>query len=195
MKKNVILMLACTLLLSSCVYWGMYHFSDNDRVWLSPYDEGDTILFKSITNDMDTIIIKGKYIKDTYWPFMENEARDIMEAYGYIDMNLYHHAQLYEAGMGAAITKERTNKLRITLTFGYTRLDTRYSKLVIGTTEIGSIIYSDVCVVKGRKRQYCPEGEFRVRYFIWSKSKGLLQYKYLNGDVYTFYKKIPYKKD
>ena len=36
---------------------------------------------------------------------------------------------------------------------------------------------------------------FNTEYFIWSKSKGLLQYKYLNGDVYTFYKKIPYKKD
>ena len=35
---------------------------------------------------------------------------------------------------------------------------------------------------------------FNTVYFIWSKSKGLLQYKYLNGDVYTFYKKLPYKK-
>jgi hypothetical protein len=32
-------------------------------------------------------------------------------------------------------------------------------------------------------------------YFIYSKSKGLLQYKYLNGEVYTFYKKIPRKKN
>ena len=52
MKKKVILMLACTLLLSSCVYWGMYHFSDNDRVWLSPYDEGDTLWWQpDITTD------------------------------------------------------------------------------------------------------------------------------------------------
>lgn len=87
MKKNVILMLACTLLLSSCVYWGMYHFSDNDRVWLSPYDEGDTILFKSVTNEMDTLIVNEKYVKDTYWPFMENEARNVMEAYGFLDID------------------------------------------------------------------------------------------------------------
>ena len=33
-----------------------------------------------------------------------------------------------------------------------------------------------------------------TKYFIWSKSKGLVEYKYQNGDVYTFYKKIPRKK-
>ena len=33
-----------------------------------------------------------------------------------------------------------------------------------------------------------------TEYVYWSKSKGLLQYKYLNGEVYTFYKKLPYRQ-
>ena len=88
--KKICIFLLCTFLMTSCVYWGMYHFSDDDLVWLSPYDEGDTILFRSETDEMDTLIVNEKYVKDTYWPFMENEARNVMEAYGFLDIDVIH---------------------------------------------------------------------------------------------------------
>ena len=47
MKKNYCLLLISAFLMTSCVYWGMYHFNTSDRAWLSPYELGDTILFKS----------------------------------------------------------------------------------------------------------------------------------------------------
>ena len=60
--------------------------------------------------------------------------------------------------------------------------------------KIGKSVYNDAIRIDGSNSQNFSEEKIANEYFIWSKSKGLLQYKYLNGEVYTFYKKIPRKK-
>ena len=166
--KKICIFLLCTFLMTSCVYWGMYHFSDDDLVWLSPYDEGDTILFRSETDEMDTLIVNEKYVKDTYWPFMENEARNVMEAYGFLDIDVIHQMQLTRSSV--SITKKDGDELAVLIAFAH-----RVQECDKG-------------------KDFSSPNDIKSEYFIWSKSKGLLQYKYLNGDVYTFYKKIPRKK-
>ena len=192
MKKNVVLMLACTLLLSSCIYWGMYHFSNDDRVWLSPYDEGDTILFKSVTNEMDTLIVNEKYVKDTYWPFMENEARNVMKAYGFLDMDIWHKSQPFHFGL--SITKEKSDGLSVSLPLARIRGFSWESEIKMEEKQIGHESYKDVFVCTEKDARFFLRKEPGFQYYLWSKSKGLLQYKYLNGEVYTFYKKIPCKR-
>ena len=54
--------------------------------------------------------------------------------------------------------------------------------------------YDDVIIIDDSNSQIRVKSPYNCEYFIWSKSKGLLQYKYLNGEVYTFYKKLPNKK-
>ena len=55
-------------------------------------------------------------------------------------------------------------------------------------------VYTDVIKISDSNSSSYSVERIANEYFIWSKSKGLLQYKYLNGEVYTFYKKIPRKK-
>ena len=163
----------------------MYHFDDEDRVWLSAYDEGDTILFKSaITGEMDTMIVKEKYIKDTYNPFMENEAHNIMQAYGYLDLDFSHHGEPVNCGM--SIESER-GILKVFLAFAGRIVEKSESKLGMGRTTIGGVTYTDACVCYGRRAELA---EVKVKYFVWSKSKGLIQYRYRDEGVYTFYKKL-----
>ena len=188
--KKICIFLLCAFLMTSCVYWGMYHFSDDDLVWLSPYDEGDTILFRSETDEMDTLIVNEKYVKDTYWPFMENEARNVMEAYGFLDIDVIHQMQLTRSSV--SITKKDGDSLAVLIAFVHRVQECEQSELRMEKIEIDGVFYSDACLCKGK--DFSSPNDIKSEYFIWSKSKGLLQYKYLNGDVYTFYKKIPRKK-
>ena len=188
--KKICIFLLCTFLMTSCVYWGMYHFSDDDLVWLSPYDEGDTILFRSETDEMDTLIVNEKYVKDIYWPFMENEARNVMEAYGFLDIDVIHQMQLTRSSV--SITKKDGDELAVLIAFAHRVQECEQSELRMEEMEIDGVFYSDACLCKGK--DFSSPNDIKSEYFIWSKSKGLLQYKYLNGEVYTFYKKIPRKK-
>ena len=55
--------------------------------------------------------------------------------------------------------------------------------------------YDDAIVVNSSNSDINDSGKsLNNEYFIYSKSKGLLEYKYLNGEVYTLYKKLPYKR-
>ena len=142
--KKICIFLLCTFLMTSCVYWGMYHFSDDDLVWLSPYDEGDTILFRSETDEMDTLIVNEKYVKDTYWPFMENEARNVMEAYGFLDIDLWHDSQSFFSGI--SITKVKEGGLRVSLPFTRIKKVPLESELKMQQKQIGEKKYTDVFV-------------------------------------------------
>ena len=192
MKKGIHILLTLTLF-TSCIYWGMYHFSDDDLVWLSPYDEGDTILFKSITNEMDTLIVNEKYVKDTYWPFMENEARNVMKAYGFLDMDIWHKSQPFHFGL--SITKEKSDGLSVSLPLAHIRGFAWESEIEMGEKQIGHKSYKDVFVCTEKDSRFLLQKEPGFQYYLWSKSKGLLEYKYLNGEVYTFYKKIAQKRE
>ena len=151
MKKILIAILG-TFLLTSCIYTAMYHFSNSDLEWLSPYEQGDTILFRSETNAMDTLVVNEKYIKDTYWPFI----------------------------------------LAVLIAFAHRVQECEQSELRMEEMEIDGVFYSDACLCKGK--DFSSPNDIKSEYFIWSKSKGLLQYKYLDGEVYTFYKKLPYRQ-
>ena len=178
MNKIGSIFLMCMFFLTSCVYWGMYHFSDDDLVWLSPYDEG--------------LIVNEKYVKDTYWPFMENEARNVMEAYGFLDIDLWHDSQSFFSGI--SITKVKGGGLRVSLPFTRIKKVPLESELKMQQKQIGEKKYTDVFVCTRTDSIFYSKNSPPVQFYLWSKSKGLLQYKYLNGDVYTFYKKIPRKK-
>ena len=190
--KKICIFLLCTFLMTSCVYWGMYHFSNDDLVWLSPYDEGDTILFRSETDEMDTLIVNEKYVKDTYWPFMENEARNVMEAYGFLDIDLWHDSQSFFSGI--SITKVKEGGLRVSLPFTRIKKVPLESELKMQQKQIGEKKYTDVFVCTRTDSIFYSKNSPPVQFYLWSKSKGLLEYKYQNGEVYTFYKKLPYKR-
>lgn len=48
MKKNIFIITVVILVMDSCIYVDMNHFNRDDKEWLSPYNEGDTVLFSSL---------------------------------------------------------------------------------------------------------------------------------------------------
>ena len=93
------------------------------------------------------------------------------------------------------IVKEDSLKMSIAI-----RLYRRHMSLIdekelqLCSQVIEGIQYDDLIKVDDSNSELYTKEPFNTEYFIWSKSKGLVEYKYLNGDVYTFYKKIPRKK-
>lgn len=192
MKKVPFILMICTLLVSSCFYLRMYHFCEGDLEWMSPYEQGDTILFKS-HEQIDTMIVQEKSIYDSYWPLMKDESSSTMNATGVLSNKILHNGDSVTNSF--SITKRENNRLRIGLFFEYKGMFCDVpSGITFCKVKVNGIVLEDAILVddtvsseKVKKQQSCE-------YFIWSKSKGLIQYKYLNGDTYTFYKKLLYKK-
>jgi hypothetical protein len=167
----------------------VFLFSKKDLEWLAPYRNGDVVLYTSATG-MDTMIVSrnlyntpgllGLYCFSNF--YAEGE---------YIN-TIYHSGRRIDCEL--IIVKESDDYVNLMIDF-----DKRFSadELQVGDTStvvVKGHVYDDAITINDGNSSIAQETGTNCEYFIWSKSKGLLEYKYLNGEVYTFYKKIPYKK-
>ncbi len=59
--------------------------------------------------------------------------------------------------------------------------------------EVGDSVYHDCIIVDSLNNHvtYNYNSNLNCDYFVWSKSKGLIQYKYKSGETYSLYKILP----
>ena len=188
MRKEFI-SLVCALSLTSCFYEAMYHISEKDKKWIEPYCQDDTILFRS-GDDMDTMTIVEKGVADRIIPLVESEASSIFYGTASIDFTLKHKGRVIYPGW-LIVVKESDNILSLS-----TRIDNRQFKVTdtrhikYSAKQIGRTVFKDIIHVDSTNSELYSYEESTPRSFSWSKSKGLLQYVYPNGETYTFYKRI-----
>ena len=191
-KKVIIWTLLAIVFLHPFVYWKFSHLTKDDLTWMEPYEEWDTVLFSS-PSGMDTLVVREKPLHNSFWPFRENEGSSEYVANGSIKYIIRHDGESVEGSL--LIIKEHDGRLSLVFRLHWRRQamedaqNVRYCSI-----KIGKSVYDDAIRIDGSNSQNFSEEKITNEYFIWSKSKGLLQYKYLNGEVYTFYKKIPRKK-
>lgn len=187
-------------------YRVMYHFDDKDLKWMSPYEEGDTILFRS-GEDIDTMIVELKKNNDTHCPIVENENFDYsFSAIGELKANVYHNevSQFLEL----RIVKYGSDNLHVVCEFaerkGLFVTKRRYVEpnyyvmLTFYRANVNDVLYEDLIILDDRNSEIYNSSNpdtYYVDYFYWSKSKGLVKYKYKDtdsdkGGTYTFYKKL-----
>ena len=162
----------------SCTYKSVHLLDENDYEWLEAYDDGDTILFES-NDGIDTMIV-ARIIHNTPSSIGINCFSGFY-ANGMFDNQILHKGLRYKCGLIVHRILQ----------------DSTYNKLSPKDFEIyekEGVVYDDAFVIGNRYSSVADNFEEVTKYFIWSKSKGLVEYKYQNGDVYTFYKKIPRKK-
>ena len=190
MKKTIFILL--TLLLSSCFYEAMYFLTDKDLEWMAPYEQGDTILFLS-SNGIDTMTIDEitLYNDDNTW--RENEGTSTFMGNSSFKYTIRHHDELVDGDF--CVFKEDSMRLSLYLNLRRRRRIIYDEKeLQLCCRSIEGEIYDDIIDVDDSNSELYTREELNTEYFIWSKSKGLLEYKYLNGEVYMFYKKLQYKR-
>lgn len=190
--KKILYTIFGTFLLTSCLYDAMYFLTDEDLEWMEPYEQGDTVLFQS-SGGIDTMTIDKFMLYNDDNPWRENEGTSIFMGNSSFKYTIRHSKELIEGKF--LILKEDSFKMSIALRLRRRHLPLRDEKeLQLCSQVIEGIQYDDLIIVDDSNSELYTKAPFNTEYFIWSKSKGLLQYKYLNGDVYTFYKKLPYKK-
>ena len=198
MKKLVVLLFGVSLLVSCNLT--NYLMSDDDLVWMSPYEFGDTVLYKS-SSGVDSLVITEKYISNDY----EFVAHSIgpTESHGtaWYEGKMCHYGDslkvLFQAQKGNDSTlcflicfSERTCwKYRL---YPDSNLDTMW---------VNGIEYDDFACIDSVDMNWPKHpirSPYNIKRMLWSKSKGLILYEYLptdstQGDVYTYNKKLPYK--
>ena len=176
------------LIYKMSTWHAVFLFSKKDLEWLAPYRNGDVVLYTSATG-MDTMIVSrnlyntpgllGLYCFSNF--YAEGE---------YIN-TIYHNGRRIDCEF--IMVKEPKEHVDMTMVF-----DKRFSvdeQLQVGDTSsvvVEGCVYDDVIILNDGNSSVIEDTETNCEYLYWSKSKGLLQYKYQNGEVYTFYKKLPY---
>ena len=191
MKRWLYILLTITLF-TSCLYDAMYFLTDKDLEWMASYEQGDTVLFLS-SNEIDTMTIDEITLYNDDNPWRENEGTSTFMGNSSFKYTIRHHNELVDGDF--CVLKEDSMRLSLYLNLRRRRRIVYDEKeLQLCSQVIEGIQYDDLIIVDDSNSELYTKEPFNTEYFIWSKSKGLLQYKYLNGDVYTFYKKIPRKK-
>ena len=191
MRKEFISLL-CALSLTSCFYKAMYHISEKDKKWIEPYCQDDTILFR-FGDDMDTMTIVGKGVADRIIPLVESEASSIFYGTASLHFTLKHRGCVSDPSFLIAI-KENSNTLSFRIRINKRQFevsDTRHVKY--SAKQMGRTFFKDIIHVDSTNSELFSYDEYTPRSFSWSKSKGLIQYVYPNGDTYTFYKRITHE--
>ena len=197
MKKLVVLFIGVSLL-ASCIFVN-YLLSDDDLVWVSPYEYGDTILYR-YENYVDSLVITDKHIHNDYEFFAHSIGPTEHRGTAVVEGEMCHNGILLDIFLLIQKTDDVT--LRTNIWFSsrsYTEfLKTDIDPLV--AKKINGIMYKDIVFIDNVDLEWGRRiRPYNVKKIYWSKSKGLIQYEYLptdstQGAIYTYYKKLPYKQ-
>ena len=194
MRKALVIILVSALLLSplmSCTYNAVFLLSEEDLEWFEPYQDGDVVLFSAADGRVDTMIVTRNI----------HNTPGILGFYYFSNfygggkfINTMHHDN-YSFEYYLLIRSVSQDSTSIAMCF-----NRRFSsdELQVGdTTEVivKGHVYHDALMIDDGNSHISPDDRvvgINCEYFIWSKSKGLLEYKYQDGEVYTLYKRVTF---
>ena len=191
MKKKIFIyiVLPYLLFLSTSLVWHVTHMDKSDLMWISHYDVGNCEFFISQYGNIDALVVKKKDIWNSYKPFNNSIGYHDYIAGGYVDYIIYHKHDTITGSW--VITKEFQSRP----VYAYFSLDDRFNKdsglgnfYITPTTQsalINKTIVKDCFVANDKNSQLKVPQNYHVKGFVWSKSKGFLQYSFLNGEVFT----------
>ena len=185
----LVLLLPC-----SCLYKKMYHLQEGDDLWIEAYDEGDSVLFlASDSNDVDTVIIAEKIYHEKNDPRALVGVSDEFHANVGFFMDMIHKGN-YDGGNYMIFWRANDSVGGVCFNICWNNhVFGNQKDICFKTDTIAGCRYDDIIKICN-ERKCATAGYYFFEFFLWSKSKGLMRYKYIDGDTYTLYKKIPAKK-
>ena len=191
--RKISAILYSLMFLTSCTYSAMYHLSENDKIWVNMYSKDDVFLFHYGKNT-DTLLIDQKNIKDRKSPFMQSEASDIYNGTGSLYFTIKHNGTTILCRL--VIVKKDIDVLSISLRVGERKYSSpNANNIILSSLSIEGSDFFDVIFIDDNNSEILLANEWTPQSFVWSKSKGLLQYKYQTGETYSFYKKLTNKTE
>ena len=195
MMKKLSLLLLILITLISCEYGSVQLLDEDDLAWMEAYENGDTVLFAS-TEGMDTMFVSRIINNNRHPPFGIYCFTDHYGNAIYKD-TIVHHQEKIEQSF--SIRPTYNNKLQLNFIFHkrfcIERLQLpKVKKVKLQDFEVGDSVYHDCIIIDSLYSHITRDSDLNCDYFVWSKSKGLIQYKYQNGETYSIYKILPNKK-
>lgn len=186
MKKRYWIILLVVFLLPVCVYHKITHMNSEELDWVRVYNEGDSLFFSSNTNDIDTAIVTSIEIYNSLSPFNTNpNANSVYEAIAYLNYVIIHDNVSME-GWTCICKREQDQPIEQSFTlcdrYAFELKFEGFKETVIRGTKFNDCIILDDRNSHYGKNQPTVCG---ISGMVWSKSKGLLQYSFENGDIYT----------
>ena len=188
----------CSIFVPMIEYSEVTHMDDEDLRWIEKYEVGDCIHFysDSDSNKKDLLIVYSKYIDNS-------EHRSVFFDDKYADASmwyaLFHRNHLLRGNL--KITKENRFPVLIDLSLHNQNANLcdqqvlstddyaakNYHLLQLKDTIISGIEYHDCLIIDETNSWQLETSEpsDEIQSFIWSKSKGLIQYTMKTGEVFT----------
>ena len=190
--KKLSLSLLILITLISCDYNSVHLLDEDDLAWMEAYENGDTVLFAS-TEGMDTMFV-SRIINNNRHPrlgiycFTDHTGNALYE-----DTIVHRQEKISQSFLMVCTYNDKT---QIAIDFNKRFWDYHLlPKVKLKDVEVGDSVYHDCIIVDSLNSHVSLMSDLNCDYFVWSKSKGLIQYKYLNGETYSIYKKLPNKKE
>ena len=199
MKYIVYIIFSITIFssLQSCglPYCKKTQFDKNDLERKSAYEINDTVLFTS-TSDVDTFIVTSKTINNPQNTFIFDleqgwawlEGNNTYYATASLEYKLYHSKDTF-SGVLMVLKKIAEEKSPlISFSFGGWYSDDMTTDS-LANYQLNNHILDD-CIIINHSNAHKGKHQKTINldYFICSKSKGLIEYKLKNGDVYKRHK-------
>lgn len=199
MKYIVYIIFSITIFssLQSCglPYCKKTQFDKNDLEWMSAYEINDTVLFTS-TSDVDTFIVTSKTINNPRNTFIFDleqggswlEGNNEYKANADYEFKLYHNGSIYRCAF--LISKESSDlNAFYRISFAGNYIPSYLKNFRFNEFNINDKIYSDCIYLKSTLfHPALHQSVLNIDYLIWSKSKGLIEYKLKNGNIYKLHK-------
>ena len=190
-KSVIITLVMCSFV--SCTYNSVTLLSEKDLEWMDVYNDCDTVLLSSTSRCIDTMIVSRTL--DNSPSILGVHCFSDFCGHGRYEYSIFHNGHKFDGLF--VVRMDYDKSAYFLMNWGYRYLHDEEIILHPSdttTVNVAGKVYSDVLMINDTVSSNVYEDENNCEYFIWSKSKGLLEYKYQNGEVYTFYKKLPYKK-
>lgn len=193
LKKTLLyIILALLLLRSTALVWHVTHMNKSDLIWMSHYQTGSCEYFISQHGNIDALMVREKDVWNTYRLFGYSIGDHDYIAGGDINYTIYHKNDTIDGYLG--ISKEIQSEPIFTFfnlgdlfcknAFEYSTIFGFIPKLQYA--RINDFVFPDCLIADESNSEYWQGPiKYGVTGFVWSRSKGLLQYSFLGGEVFT----------
>jgi hypothetical protein len=192
MMKKLSLLLLILITLISCEYGSVQLLDEDDLAWMEAYENGDTVLFAS-TEGMDTMFVSRTIHNNSH---LTVGLHCFSDYYGnaLFDNTIIHHQEKISQSFLMVCTYN--DKTQIAIDFNNRFWDYHLlPKVKLKDVEVGDSVYHDCIIVDSLNSHVIRNSDLNCDFLVWSKSKGLVQYKYQNGETYSLYKILPNKRE
>ena len=192
--KKLSLLLLILITLISCDYNSVHLLDEDDLAWMEAYENGDTVLFAS-TEGMDTMFVSKNIDNNPYsclgiYCFSDYYGHAI-----YKDTIVHHQEKISQSFY---MVRELDDKTHLSLIFNNRLCNARLCdarfilpNVKLKDVEVGDSVYHDCIIVDSLNSHVIRNSDLNCDFLVWSKSKGLVQYKYQTGETYSIYKIMP----